>query len=198
MPDNVRRAFQMFDTDRSGDIDARELRKALQHLGMEADSAQTQGVLRKYDTAGKGKLVLVEFNKLVQELLDFQKKAGIGPKDGSKDKAATLSFPLRLVAFAAATDRGASRRELAHATLELTTTEANVSRLELPLMTDAGKKLGVVFVSLNAHTAMAPFLAIRRASAAPSRPLTPTATACSPSTSSTRPCAASGSTSPPI
>ena len=103
VPANVEKAFRLFDTDRSGDIDSTELRKALQHLGMEADSAQTREVMRKYDRAGRGKLGLDEFNKLVQELLEFQKKQGIGPKDEPYGKGAAkdgaLTLPLKIVAF---------------------------------------------------------------------------------------------------
>ena len=51
----------------------------------------------------------------------------------------------------------------ASATIELTTADVNLSRLELPLLTPTGKTLGYAHVSLNAHTAMAPFLAVRRA-----------------------------------
>ena len=48
VPDNVRKAFTMFDFDHSGDIDSRELRKALEAMGMETDESQTRGVLAKY------------------------------------------------------------------------------------------------------------------------------------------------------
>ena len=47
MPDDVRKAFTMFDFDHSGDIDSRELRKALEAMGMETDESQTRGVLAK-------------------------------------------------------------------------------------------------------------------------------------------------------
>ncbi len=94
----MRRAFQLFDTDRSGDIDSTELRKALQHLGMEADSMQTQNVMRKYDISGRGKLGLSEFNKLVQELLEFQKgaQASLAAKPASPSSSApgTVQGPL--------------------------------------------------------------------------------------------------------
>ena len=73
-PENVRRAFEMFDTDRSGGIDVKELQKALAQLGMEADSSQTRAVLQRFDANSNGKLDLVEFNKLVTEILEFQKK----------------------------------------------------------------------------------------------------------------------------
>ena len=94
----MRRAFQLFDTDRSGDIDSAELRKALQHLGMEADSAQTREVMRKYDISGRGKLGLSEFNKLVRELLEFQKGAQTSlaakPASPSSSAPGTVQGPL--------------------------------------------------------------------------------------------------------
>ena len=121
VPDSVRKAFTMFDFDHSGDIDSRELRKALEAMGMETDESQTRGVLAKcvlarplvasthtprtppvhppmhppthllallmtlhpacslappcrFDRSGKGTLTLVEFHKLVMEILAFQKK----------------------------------------------------------------------------------------------------------------------------
>ena len=43
----MRKAFTMFDFDHSGDIDSRELRKALEAMGMETDESQTRGVLAK-------------------------------------------------------------------------------------------------------------------------------------------------------
>ena len=39
---SIARAFQMFDIDRSGGIDAGELQQALSQLGMEVDSAQAR------------------------------------------------------------------------------------------------------------------------------------------------------------
>ena len=47
VPADVRKAFTMFDFDHSGDIDSRELRKALEAMGMETDESQTRGVLAK-------------------------------------------------------------------------------------------------------------------------------------------------------
>ena len=75
--ENVRRGFEMFDTNRSGDIDVSELRKALQSMGMETDSSQAMAVLQKYDANSNGKLEFVEFKKLVQDLLAFQKKEAL-------------------------------------------------------------------------------------------------------------------------
>ena len=56
MESAVRDAFSAFDTDRSGDIDASELRAALRQLGMQADGQQAAAVLQRYDSHGGGKL----------------------------------------------------------------------------------------------------------------------------------------------
>ncbi len=73
----VRAAFDAFDTDGSGDIDARELRSALKQLGMETDGAQAAAVLRRYDS-GAGTLGLAEFAKLVTDLQQYQGGGGGG------------------------------------------------------------------------------------------------------------------------
>ena len=111
----MRKAFTMFDTDRSGDIDRYELKQALRQLGMEADSVQVQGIIQKYDTTGRGKLELAAFNKLVTELLAFQKT---GNPKAKLDEKNTLSAPFRVIVFAAANDKGGGRRELVHAAVE--------------------------------------------------------------------------------
>ena len=69
---SIARAFQMFDIDRSGGIDARELQQALAQLGMEVDSAQARQVLAEYDCSGQGKLDLHGFSRLVEALIAFQ------------------------------------------------------------------------------------------------------------------------------
>jgi Ca2+-binding EF-hand superfamily protein len=56
--ESVRRVFSTFDRDGSGDLDVRELSKALQALGLETDREATRGVMAKYDTDGGGKLDL--------------------------------------------------------------------------------------------------------------------------------------------
>ena len=54
VPGNVRKAFELFDADGSGDIDTAELSQALEQLGMETNTIQTRQVLKKYDKGGKG------------------------------------------------------------------------------------------------------------------------------------------------
>ena len=74
----VREAFESCDKDGSGDIDAKEIKKALRLLGMQGDSQQAAGVVGKYDKTGAGSLSIFDFNTCVQELLQFQQMAG-GP-----------------------------------------------------------------------------------------------------------------------
>lgn len=74
----VREAFESCDKDGSGDIDAKEIKKALRLLGLQGDSQQAMGVIGKYDKTGAGSLSIFEFNTCVQELLQFQQMLG-GP-----------------------------------------------------------------------------------------------------------------------
>jgi len=71
----VRAAFELFDTDHSGELSTRELRPALRRMGVEADAAHTKRVLLKYDGDGSGSLDLAEFAGLVGELLKAQQPA---------------------------------------------------------------------------------------------------------------------------
>ena len=76
----VRNIFQRYDSDKSGDIDARELRTALQGMGLPTDGAQAAAVLAKYDRDHTGGLELEEFSRLVSELSRFQQsRAGAAP-----------------------------------------------------------------------------------------------------------------------
>ena len=70
--ERVRAAFERFDGNQSGDLDATELRGALAELGLEASSAQATAILRKYDDDLSNRLDLEEFKKLVGELRAFQ------------------------------------------------------------------------------------------------------------------------------
>ena len=89
---SIARAFQMFDIDRSGGIDARELQQALAQLGMEVDSAQARQVLAEYDYSGQGKLDLHGFSRLVEALIAFQ--AG-EPHRASQPHPASQPLPAR-------------------------------------------------------------------------------------------------------
>ena len=77
----VKKAFETFDKNGDGSIDADELREALKYLGLNASAAQTREVLERYDTGFRdGKLDLGEFARLVQDLNSFTGGGGIEPK----------------------------------------------------------------------------------------------------------------------
>lgn len=76
--ETVGQVFRRFDTDGSGDIDASELKHALNALGLESDGAAAQAVLSKFDSSGDGKLQLAEFRAMVKELKKYQQAGGGG------------------------------------------------------------------------------------------------------------------------
>ena len=77
--------FRSFDTDSSGDLDVAEVAKALNVLGLKADTKEAAAIFAKYDADKSGKLELPEFRQLVKDLRAFQeKKAGGG---GTPQKA---------------------------------------------------------------------------------------------------------------
>ena len=63
---DVRRAFQKYDGNSSGKLDYKELRGALQDLGLRHDTDEAVRVLREFDRSGDGLLSLDEFGKLVR------------------------------------------------------------------------------------------------------------------------------------
>ena len=70
----IPRVFFKYDANRSGDVDADELRAALAELGLDASTEQAAAVLAKYDKDRSGALELDEFAKLVRELRTFQRE----------------------------------------------------------------------------------------------------------------------------
>ena len=60
VPKRVRAAFEAFDVNRSGYLDYRELRNALNYCGFDVSDVEAQGVLRAYDDHPDGKLDLIE------------------------------------------------------------------------------------------------------------------------------------------
>ena len=64
----ARAAFEQFDADGSGTIDAFELRDALEATGLTVDAAQVEYMLRKYDDDRGASLDFDEFAALVKDL----------------------------------------------------------------------------------------------------------------------------------
>ena len=81
---DVKRAFNQFDTDNSGDIDATELHDALATLGMNASGSQARAILQRYTTGGRNALKLPEFARLVTDLRQHQGKDPISPASSKK------------------------------------------------------------------------------------------------------------------
>ena len=61
-------AFQRYDVDDSGAVDAHELRAALQELGLTVSGTQVEFMLRKYDDDRNATLQLREFAQLVRDM----------------------------------------------------------------------------------------------------------------------------------
>lgn len=68
VPDHIKEAFKLWDTDGGGELDGEELQSALAALGIEADCEKTQRVMKRYDTDHNGSLDLAEFSNMVIEL----------------------------------------------------------------------------------------------------------------------------------
>ena len=68
-PREMERTFWMLDTNRSGAIDRKELRKALAALGFDADLPATRAALAQYDKDLGRTIDLFEFTKLVRGLV---------------------------------------------------------------------------------------------------------------------------------
>ena len=67
VPPRVRAAFELFDEDYSGFIEAPELRRALRHYGIDLTEYETASVLAQYDDHPDAKLDLIEFANLVRD-----------------------------------------------------------------------------------------------------------------------------------
>ena len=61
---SLQAAFAKLDVDKSGYLDHKELRNALQEAGLEMDSAKAQELLEKYDTNQSGEMEFDEFVEL--------------------------------------------------------------------------------------------------------------------------------------
>ena len=68
------------DKDGSGDIDAKELKKALAQFGLKGDTSQAKSVIEKFAKDGDSSLNLVEFHDLVKELQSMSSMGMLGTK----------------------------------------------------------------------------------------------------------------------
>ncbi|KRX10169.1 hypothetical protein PPERSA_08572 [Pseudocohnilembus persalinus] len=66
-------AFQLFDTDKSGFIDDKELRDAMKALGFEASKAEVAKLIQEIDKDGSGTIDLEEFKQMMQTKMLYEK-----------------------------------------------------------------------------------------------------------------------------
>ena len=71
-PQAYRTAFDRFDTDRSGTIDADELQRALDSMGVK--HAGASAILQRYDQHDAPSLDLTEYSDLVRDLISYQQR----------------------------------------------------------------------------------------------------------------------------
>ncbi len=61
----IREAFNLFDVDKTGTIDANELRVALRAMGFDVDKAEIREIMRDYDRDHTGELKLQDFTDIM-------------------------------------------------------------------------------------------------------------------------------------
>ena len=71
----LRRIFERFDANRSGKLDYRELRNALQAMGLDVSEQKAAQLLQDYDRDGNGLMEINEFVQMVGSLRAAQLSA---------------------------------------------------------------------------------------------------------------------------
>ena len=66
----IRQVFEQFDTNRGGTLDRKELRNALEALGMEGTRENVRTAMKRYDDDRSRTLDLGEFTQMVRDLLE--------------------------------------------------------------------------------------------------------------------------------
>ena len=61
----IREAFDLFDSDRSGYVDAEEIKVAMRALGVEPKDSEIQKMISEVDADGNGQIEFDEFNKMM-------------------------------------------------------------------------------------------------------------------------------------
>jgi len=80
----IEEAFRLYDRDNSGTIDVRELRYALEALGMHASRKQVKNILLCYDDNEDATLQMEEFKALVKDVSEFmENEASNDPRGGA-------------------------------------------------------------------------------------------------------------------
>ncbi|RVE66171.1 hypothetical protein OJAV_G00123850 [Oryzias javanicus] len=65
--DEIKEAFDLFDTDKDRQIDYHELKVAMRALGFEVKKMDVLKILKDYDRDGKGKITFEDFSEVVTD-----------------------------------------------------------------------------------------------------------------------------------
>ncbi|XP_048874826.1 centrin-3 isoform X2 [Brienomyrus brachyistius] len=63
----IKEAFELFDTDKDKEIDYHELKVAMRALGFDVKKSDVLKILKDYDREGSGKITFDDFNEVVTE-----------------------------------------------------------------------------------------------------------------------------------
>ncbi|KAL7848182.1 hypothetical protein AOLI_G00229000 [Acnodon oligacanthus] len=76
--DEIKEAFELFDTDKDKEIDYHELKVAMRALGFEVKKVDVLKILKDYDRDGNGKITFEDFKEVVTDrILDRDPKEEI-------------------------------------------------------------------------------------------------------------------------
>lgn len=65
----IKEAFELFDTDKDGAVDYHELKVALRALGFQVKKADVLKILKQYDQENSGKIVFSDFSEVVSDMM---------------------------------------------------------------------------------------------------------------------------------
>ena len=98
----VKLTFSRFDVNDSGYLEIQELRKALEHHGLDLSTAEGGRILRSYDEKPDGKLDLSEFAQVIHDLSAADEAPAAPSANGDMGEAAGEAEAPRLAANSAA------------------------------------------------------------------------------------------------
>ncbi|XP_065118412.1 centrin-3 isoform X1 [Paramisgurnus dabryanus] len=67
--DEIKEAFELFDTDKDKEIDYHELKVAMRALGFEVKKVDVLKILKDYDREGTGKIKFDDFKEVVTDMI---------------------------------------------------------------------------------------------------------------------------------
>ncbi|KAL1266216.1 hypothetical protein QQF64_001891 [Cirrhinus molitorella] len=67
--DEIKEAFELFDTDKDKEIDYHELKVAMRALGFEVKKVDVLKILKDYDREGTGKITFEDFKEVVTDMI---------------------------------------------------------------------------------------------------------------------------------